>query len=99
MTLSEDSSFVAMGCPVLIYAVNCHRSMLSAVWKTIRREQLLGRGDHVVVAVSGGPDSMALLAALWELAPRLQLRLAVATVDHGLRLASRDEAALVAERA
>ncbi|HVR62102.1 MAG TPA: ATP-binding protein, partial [Polyangia bacterium] len=73
--------------------------MLSAVWKTIRREKLLFGGDHLVVAVSGGPDSMALMSALWELAPRLELRLAVAIVDHGLRPEARAEAALVAERA
>lgn len=73
--------------------------MLSAVWKTIRREGLLSPGERVVVAVSGGPDSMALLAVLWELAPRLELRLEVATVDHGLRPEAAAEAALVAERA
>ncbi|HEY2902277.1 MAG TPA: tRNA lysidine(34) synthetase TilS, partial [Polyangia bacterium] len=73
--------------------------MLSSVWKTIRREQLFAAGDRVLVAVSGGPDSMALLAVLWELAPRLALRLEVATVDHGLRPEAAVEAALVAERA
>ncbi|HEX3697286.1 MAG TPA: tRNA lysidine(34) synthetase TilS [Polyangia bacterium] len=73
--------------------------MLSSVWKTIRREQLFAAGDRVVVAVSGGPDSMALLAVLWELAPRLLLRLEVANVDHGLRPEAAAEAALVAERA
>ena len=38
-----------------------------------------------MVAVSGGPDSVALLDVLSELAPRLDLHLAVAHVHHGLR--------------
>jgi tRNA(Ile)-lysidine synthase len=49
-----------------------------------------------VLAVSGGPDSVALmlLAAAW--AGHGTPKLAVATVDHGLRPASRDEADAVA---
>src|SRR5438094_4147780 len=42
-------------------------------------------GEHLLVAVSGGPDSTALLAALAELAPGRGLRLTAAHVDHGLR--------------
>ena len=52
-------------------------------------------GEHLLVAVSGGPDSTALLAALAELAPRRGLRLTAAHVDHGLRGA---EGAAEAER-
>src|SRR6185436_1750875 len=73
--------------------------MLSAVLATIAARDLLRPGDRVVVAVSGGPDSMALLHALWELRDRWGLTLEVATVDHGLRPAARAEAALVAGRA
>lgn len=72
--------------------------MLSSVLRTIRRHQLCAPGDRVLVAVSGGPDSMALLHALWELAPRLSLTLEVATVDHGLRPAAATEARWVGER-
>lgn len=71
--------------------------MLSTIIQTIRRHALFAAGDRVLVGVSGGPDSMALLAALWELAPRLALTLEVATVDHGLRKVE-PELALVRER-
>ncbi len=73
--------------------------MLSRVERTIRERGLFDRGDRVLCAVSGGPDSMALLHALWELRDRLGLELVVATVDHGLRPEARAEAELVAARA
>lgn len=41
--------------------------------------------EHLLVAVSGGPDSSALLAALVELAPSRGLTVTAAHVDHGLR--------------
>lgn len=74
--------------------------MLSHVLRTIRRHDLLvgPHGNRLLCAVSGGPDSMALLACLWELAPRLHLELEVATVHHGLRPEAEAEMALVAAR-
>lgn len=42
-------------------------------------------GRHVLVAVSGGPDSMALLRALVDLRSELGLALSALTVDHGAR--------------
>jgi tRNA(Ile)-lysidine synthase len=73
--------------------------MLSAVLATIAAHDLLRAGDRVVVAVSGGPDSMALLHALWELRDRLGVTIEVAAVDHGLRADARREIDLVRERA
>jgi tRNA(Ile)-lysidine synthase len=52
---------------------------------TARRHAMLAEGDRVLVAVSGGADSVALLHVLRELAPRLRLSLHVLHVDHGLR--------------
>lgn len=58
---------------------------------------LLGRpfadGDVLALAVSGGADSMALLALGHAAFPG---RVIAATVDHGLRAAAADEAAMVA---
>jgi len=45
----------------------------------------VARGEHLLVAVSGGPDSTALLVALAELAPERGWSLTAAYVDHGLR--------------
>jgi tRNA(Ile)-lysidine synthase len=52
---------------------------------TIIRYRMLDPGDRVLVAVSGGPDSVALLAILQTLAPGLDLDLHVAHLDHGWR--------------
>ncbi len=50
----------------------------------------------VVVAVSGGADSVCLLHVLWQLAPSWGLDLQVAHVNHGLRPAAEVEGEFVA---
>lgn len=52
---------------------------------------LLEPGDRILVAVSGGPDSVALLSVLAELAPAWALELAACHVHHGLRGREADE--------
>jgi len=65
-----------------------------------RREGLFTTGGRVLVAVSGGPDSVALLHLLVRLAPQLGLTLGVAHFDHGLRGEdSRGDADFVADLA
>ena len=54
------------------------------------------RGAHLLVAVSGGPDSTALLAGLAELRSVYGLMLTAAHVDHALRPESAAEAESVA---
>lgn len=44
-----------------------------------------------IVAVSGGPDSQALLDAVGRLAAEMQLQAQAVGIDHGLRAAARDE--------
>ncbi len=61
------------------------RRILAAVEGTVRQHRMLSPGDAVLMGVSGGPDSMALLHLMLRLAPLFSLRLGVAHLDHGLR--------------
>ena len=65
--------------------------MIEKVKKTIRKYDLLEKGERVVVALSGGPDSTALLKVLIRIATELDLELTVAHFNHGLRGAESDE--------
>jgi len=56
---------------------------------------MLAGGETVLVGVSGGADSVALLHALLALRPRLGLTLHVLHVNHGLRAEADSEAAFV----
>lgn len=56
----------------------------------------LAAGDLVLVACSGGADSLALAAALEFVAPRAGLRPGLLTVDHQLQEGSAERAAKVA---
>lgn len=58
---------------------------------TARAKGLLKPGDRVLVAVSGGPDSVALLSVLTALAPSWDLTLQAVHVNHGLRGAESEE--------
>jgi tRNA(Ile)-lysidine synthase len=66
------------------------RALLTSV-----RDRLVG--DQVAVAVSGGADSLALVAAAAYVTPKLGLRLHGLIVDHGLQAGSADVARCVAE--
>jgi tRNA(Ile)-lysidine synthase len=58
--------------------------------KTIRDYGMFSGGERVLVAVSGGPDSTALLHCLHSLAAELHLSLAVAHLNHRIRGAEGD---------
>lgn len=66
--------------------------------KTIREEKLFSPGHHLLVAISGGPDSVALLSLLAELAPSWGLRLTAVHFNYQLRgrESEEDEAFVVA---
>jgi tRNA(Ile)-lysidine synthase len=64
----------------------------------ISKHGLLSRGDHVLVAVSGGPDSVTLLHVLTDLRAELGIELEVAHLQHGIRgKEARKDARFVAE--
>jgi tRNA(Ile)-lysidine synthase len=55
------------------------------VLKHIKKHMLLQEGDRVLIAVSGGPDSMALLHWLWQNRKRWNLTLRAVHVNHQFR--------------
>lgn len=60
-------------------------TVLGVVRRTIDEHRLFGRGDRVLVAVSGGADSVGLLQILNELRERIGVDLVVGHVNHRLR--------------
>lgn len=67
----------------------------AAVRAAVGPGRLLAPGDRVLVAVSGGPDSVALLHALVTLAPACALEVRAGHVHHGLRPEADRDAAFV----
>ncbi len=55
------------------------------VLKFIRENELIEKGDNVIVGFSGGADSVALLMVLYELKRLLSIKLFAVHVNHGLR--------------
>ena len=73
--------------------------LLEKVKNTVKKYRLLDKNDKVVVAVSGGPDSVALLYLLNGLKKELNLTLHVAHLDHMLRKDSHKDAEFVSNLA
>ena len=65
--------------------------ILDKVKNNIIENELIKNGDKIVVAVSGGPDSMCLLDTLNKLKEELNFSICVAHVNHGIRKESDDE--------
>lgn len=59
--------------------------MLEKVQEALIRYGMVAPGEKVLVAVSGGADSMALLYSLYWLRHDFQMDLAIAHLDHGIR--------------
>lgn len=78
----------------------CHNRLVRKTEGTINAYGMFQSGDSVLVGVSGGPDSVALLYVLSRLAPRFSLSLGVAHLNHSLRQTDSDhDAAFVASLA
>jgi tRNA(Ile)-lysidine synthase len=58
---------------------------MRAVEHAVKREGVIRAGEHVLVACSGGSDSVALAAILRALSKALRLKLTIAHVNHGVR--------------
>lgn len=75
------------------------RHLPGRVLEHCRARGLLAPGDRVLVAVSGGADSLVLLDCLLAIRDALRLELVVGHVDHGLRAGSQADAVAVAAHA
>lgn len=65
--------------------------IIERVKKTIAEKHLIEKGDHVVLGLSGGPDSLCLFFLLQQLQEEWGLTLHVVHVNHGLRPGAADE--------
>ncbi len=80
-------------CPIMGF-------LKGKILDTVRKYDMIRPGEKIVVGVSGGPDSMALLYLLYDLRGDLGCKLHVAHLDHKLRGAeSKADAAFVEEHA
>lgn len=65
-------------------------ALLHRMVRTVRTRRLFEPGDHLLVALSGGPDSVALMSLLHRLASAWRLSLTAAHFNYGLRGAESD---------
>ncbi len=74
------------------------KNILKLVENTILKYNMLKPNDAVLIGVSGGPDSVALLDILIQFKKEFSLSLGIAHLNHGLRgkAADRDEAFVTA---
>lgn len=61
------------------------KSAVGRVSTYISKNHLICSGDHIVVAISGGADSVCLLSILFELRDKLGIELSACHFDHRLR--------------
>ena len=66
-------------------SIPIEKKVLHTVRQTISDHRMVTREDAVLVAVSGGPDSVALVHVMLTLAAEYSLHLAIAHLNHGLR--------------
>jgi tRNA(Ile)-lysidine synthase len=66
-------------------------ALLAHLVRTVRQQQMFAPGHHLLVAVSGGPDSIALLSLLHRLVRSWRLTLTAVHCNYGLRGAESDD--------
>ncbi len=73
--------------------------MKKKVLREIKKHNLFPSGAKILLAVSGGPDSLCLLHLMSEIASELNITLHIVHVNHGLRPESKMEALFVKKEA
>ena len=71
--------------------------MIETMLKTIEQHQLIEKGERIVVGLSGGPDSLALMHALIHQKRNLMIDVVAVHINHMFRGldANNDEAFVV----
>jgi len=64
--------------------------MIEKINNTIKNHSMVNKGDRLLLCVSGGPDSIAMLYAFNDIAGQMQLQLFIAHMNHSLRGAESD---------
>ena len=59
--------------------------MKEKVLETIKKHKLIEEGDKLVIGLSGGPDSIALLYVLLDIQKDIDFSIHIAHVNHGIR--------------
>jgi len=71
------------------------KTMLQKVREALRKYSMVAPGEKILVAVSGGADSMALLYSLYWLRKEFNISLAIAHLDHGIRQDTEEDLKIV----
>lgn len=71
--------------------------MKDKILQTIKKYNLIEKGDSIVIGVSGGPDSICLLNVLNELKEELDFKIFVAHINHMIRKEADEETEYVKE--
>jgi len=74
-------------------------TLLTLARRALREHQLFGRGDTILCACSGGPDSNALLHVLALMRQQTGHTVVAAGIDHGLRAEANAELQIAADLA
>ena len=64
--------------------------MIEKINNTIKNYSMVSKGDRLLLCISGGPDSVAMLYAFNTIAKWMQLKLFIAHMNHSLRAAESD---------
>lgn len=67
------------------------QKLITKIESSNRRYSLFSKDDRILIALSGGPDSIALFHLLYYLAPKYNFVLGTAHIDHNLRPESSEE--------
>ncbi len=67
------------------------KRLIEKVQKFIVKHELIVKGDHILVALSGGPDSVAMLHIINQFKRKFNLKISAAHLNHSLRGKDSDE--------